>query len=172
MDNVIERKYLVHLLDANFNSDPSKTGLTFNWVRLGEDLESYAIELNPQVEIRKNIKGEQKVFHSGYETQSSVDTFYAYEGEPLFEKLSDIVNNRLTGEGCRTSHIDALMHVDKTTKALVCDWAWRENCKVVPQSMGGDTTGVQIPFNIMDEGHRKEGTLSQDADGNWSFTAN
>jgi len=167
---LIERKYLVHLIDANFNADPTKANATFNWIRLGEDLDTFQTDLNPQAEIRKNIIGEQKVFHSGYETQSSVGTYYAYDGEPLFEKLAEVVNNRMTGDGCRTSHIDALIHLD-AQKNIVCDWAWRENCKVIPQSIGGDTSGVQIPFVIMDEGHRTQGTIAQDANGVWSFTA-
>lgn len=161
----IERKYLAHFIDSNFNPDPTAVTTNsspgFNYVRLGQDLEAFAMELNPQVETRKNILGEQHVIHNGYETSSSVDTFYAYEGDPLFERLSDIANERLTGDDCRTSRVDALFHLD-AQKNLVCDWAYREDCWVVPQSLGGDTSGVQIPFQILDAGNRVIGTATYD----------
>lgn len=167
----IERKYLAHFVDANFNVDPANlaSGATFNYYRLGKDLESFAVELNPQVEIRKNILGEQNVNHQGYETQSAADTFYAYDGDPLFERLAEIANERLTGDGCRTSRVDALFHLD-SNKQLVCDWAYREDCWVVPQSVGGDTSGVQIPFQILDAGNRVAGTMTQGNDKTWTFT--
>ena len=82
----IERKYYAHFIDAAFG------GATPNYVRLGKDLEEYNEELNPDVEVKKNILGEQSVQHNGYEVQSEVDTFYAYLGDPLCEQLSDIAN--------------------------------------------------------------------------------
>ena len=60
----IERKYLAHYIDAAF-ADPADTSATTNYVRLGKDLEEYNEELNPDVEIQKNILGEQNVQHSG-----------------------------------------------------------------------------------------------------------
>ena len=51
----IERKYLAHYIDASFG------GNTANYVRLGKDLEEYNEELNPDVEVKKNIIGEQTV---------------------------------------------------------------------------------------------------------------
>lgn len=157
----IERKCLAHFIDSEFNVDPTKANATFNYVRLGQDLEAFAMEMNPQVETRKNILGEQNVVHNGYETSSAVDTFYAYEGEPLFERLAEIANERLTGDDCRTSRVDALFHLDES-KNLVCDWAYREDCWVIPQSIGGDTSGVQIPFQILDAGNRVAGTATYD----------
>lgn len=167
----VERKYLAHFIDAGFNADPTKNGVTFNYVRLGKDLEAFADELNPQIDIRKNILGEQNVTHSGYEAQSSVDTFYAYDGDPLFEQLALIANERRTGDACRTTRVDALFHVGDNN-ALVCDWAFREDCWIVPTSVGGDTSGVQIPFQIYDSGNRVEGTMERNASNVWTFTPN
>ena len=66
---MIERKYLAHYLDASFN------GTSATYVRLGKDLEEYNEELNPDVEVQKNILGEQTVKHSGYEVQADADPF-------------------------------------------------------------------------------------------------
>jgi hypothetical protein len=143
----IERKYLAHLIDASFG------GTSTNYIRLGTDLEEYNIEMNPDSETRKNILGETSTVLKGYEPSGNVDTYYAYEGDPLFEHLADIVNNRSTGSACNTTVIDVLIKSDETV-----EWAYREDVIVIPQSMGGDTGGVQIPFEIHYNGNRTKGT--------------
>lgn len=144
---MMERKYLMHFIDANFGSG------TANYVRLGEDLEEYNEELNPQVEVKQNILGDQRVKHSGYQVQSSVEPFYAYENEPLFAKLAAIANERKTGDDCKTTKVDVL--VDENGTQI---WAFREDVYVVPNSVGGDTSGVQIPFTVYNAGNRTAGT--------------
>lgn len=146
INDKIERKYLAHYIDSSFG------GGTATYVRLGKDLEEYNIELNPDVETTKNILGENSINVKGYEVSSSVDTFYAREGDPLFEQLSDIVNNRSTGTALETTVVDVL--VDSAGNVV---WAYRENVVVTPQSIGGDGGGVQIPFQINYNGSRVEG---------------
>lgn len=143
----IERKYLAHFIDASFGGD------TPNFVRLGKDLEEFIEELNPDVEVKKNILGEQNVVHNGYEVQSEVDPFYAYTGDPLYEKLVLIANERKTGDDCKTTKVDVLLNEDGTV-----EWAYREDVYVVPNSVGGDTSGVQIPFTVYNAGNRVAGT--------------
>jgi hypothetical protein len=149
----IERKYLAHFIDASFG------GETPNYVRLGKDLEEYNEELNPDVEVQKNILGEQNVKHNGYEVQSEVDPFYAYTGDPLFEQLAEIANERKTGDDCKTTKVDVLLKTDGTV-----EWAYREDVVVVPNSFGGDTSGVQIPYAVYNAGNRVKGT--------WNTTSN
>ena len=148
----IERKYLAHFIDASFG------GETLNYVRLGKDLEEYNEELNPDVAGQKNILGEQNVVHNGYEVQSEVEPFYAYEGDPLFTQLCKVANDRLTGDDCLTTKVDALLNADGTVA-----WAYREDCYVVPTQVGGDTSGVQVPFTVYNAGNRVKGT--------WDVTA-
>lgn len=63
----IERKYLAHFLDAKFGvKTQGEETYTPNYTRLGKDLEEYNEELNPDVEVNKNILGEQNVVHNGY----------------------------------------------------------------------------------------------------------
>lgn len=144
----IERKYLAHYLNSNFGG----VG-TADYQRLGKDLEGYNEELNPDVEVMKNILGEQNVTHKGYEVQSEVDPYYADFGDPLYDALSEIVNERKTGDACLTQKVDVL--VDGTGRV---DWAYREDVYVIPKSIGGDTSGVQIPFSIYNAGNRVAGT--------------
>ena len=143
----IERKYLAHFIDASFG------GETPNFVRLGKDLKEFIEELNPDVEVKKNILGEQNVVHNGYEVQSEVDPFYAYTGDPLYEQLALIANERKTGDDCKTTKVDVLLKEDGTV-----EWAYREDVYVVPNSVGGDTSGVQIPFTVYNAGNRVAGT--------------
>lgn len=160
MANKIERKYLAHFLDASFGTGSA----TPNYVRLGTDLEEYNLDLNPDIEVSKNIIGDGTIKHNGYEPQSDVDTFYAVTGDPLFEALSDIANERKTGDDCKTTAVDVLLN-DKG----VVTWAYREDVMVVPTSMGGDTSGVQIPFSVYYCGNRTKGTFDVTTK---TFTAN
>lgn len=144
----IERKYLAHYIDEKFDSKaPSYT-------RLGKDLEEYSIEMNPDSETTKNILGETSIIVKGYEPSGNVDTYYAYEGDALFTHLSGIVNDRSTGSALETTVIDVL--VNASGEVI---WAYKEDAIIIPQSMGGDTGGVQIPFEIHYNGNRTKGTF-------------
>lgn len=157
MASKIERKYLAHYIDASFGAE------TPNYVRIGKHLEEYNVELNPDIEITKNIWGEQSVDHNGYEVQSEVDPFYAVKGDPLFKQLALIANERKTGDDCLTTVVDVLVNEDGTV-----EWAYREDVFVVPNSIGGDTSGVQIPYSIYNAGERVKGTFNTNSK---SFTA-
>lgn len=143
----IERKYLAHYIDASFGGEAT------NYVRLGKDLEEFNDELNPDVETKKNIIGEQSVNHKGYDVQTSVDTFYADKEDALSEQLEKIVNERRNGDACCTTRVDVLLAENGTVV-----WAYREDVVIVPTSFGGDTSGVQIPFTIYNNGNRVKGT--------------
>ena len=151
----IERKYLAHFLGAKFGvKTQGEETYTPNYTRLGKDLEEYNEELNPDVEVNKNILGEQNVVHNGYEVQSEVDPFYAYSGDPLFERLAKIANERLTGDDCMTTKVDVLLNSAAPWHGPTAK-TW-----VVPESVGGDTSGVQIPFTVYNAGNRVKGHLS------------
>ena len=151
---MIERKYLAHYIDSAFDS--SKPA----YIRLGKDLEEYSIELNPDVETKKNILGENSVAVNGYEVTSTVDPYYYEYDESLSEKIMGIAMNRTTGDGCKTTTVDVLLKPGANAdSAPTVVWAYREDCYVVPQSVGGDTSGVQIPFELHRAGNRVKGTF-------------
>lgn len=146
MYNPIERKYLAHYIDESFGNK--------QYVWLGDDLEEYEDELNADVEVETNILGEQNIKHNGYDTEGEVDPYYANYGSLLFERLSVIANDRKKGESCNTTKIDVLL-----TEEMSVVWAYREDVTVIPDSVGGDTSGVQIPFGIYSRGNRVKGTF-------------
>lgn len=151
---MIERKYLAHYIDASFG------GGTVSHVRLGKDLEEYNEELNPDVEVAKNIIGEQSVKHSGYEVQADVDPFYFEDyDDVLSEKIMELANTRATGDKCKTTMVDVLLKPGTTEDAApTVVWAYREDAYVIPNSVGGDTSGIQTPFTIYKAGNRVKGT--------------
>ena len=155
---MIERKCYAHYLDAAFDMTYKAT----NYARLGKDLEEYNEELNPQVEVSSNILGEQSVKHSGYQAQAEVSPYY-YENyeDALSNKMFELLNTRATGDKCKTSMVDALLKFDEEDPEngpIDVVWAYREDVYAIPNSAGGDTSGVQTPFTIYKAGNRVKGT--------------
>lgn len=146
----IDRKYMAHLLDASFGGD------TPNWVRLGKDLEEYNVELNPDTETSKNILGESTFKHNGYEVSADADPYYAEVGDPLFEHLQLIVDERAKDDTCKTKALEVHMWTGTDTSME----AYQQECYVVPNSYGGDTSGYQIPFTVYYTGERVKGTYN------------
>ena len=68
-----------------------------------------------------------------------------YEGDPKAGKVKIPV---------RDTKVDVLL--DNTGKVI---WAYREDIVVVPNSIGGDTSGIKIPFSIHNNGNRTKGTF-------------
>lgn len=147
-----ERKLYAHFIDASMN------GTTANYVRIGDDLEEYNIDLNPSVTQFRNILGESKIRNEGYEPSGSVSPYYYTDDDTLAAAVWGIADGRITGSGCETTVIDVLIDDDDSTMTS-CP-AYKENVKIVPQSMGGDTSGVQIPFQVYYNGSRVAGTFS------------
>ena len=138
---MVERKYLAHFIDASFGND--------EYVRLGKDLEEFSENLNPQVDAKRNILGENSVHVFGYQPQSEVTPYYIDYSDSLSEKLMDIINNRKVGDDLNTTIVDVLLKPGATSDtAPTVQWAYREDCVIVPSSAGGNTNGVQAPFSI------------------------
>lgn len=144
----IERKFMAHLIDADFNTEKP------NWWRIGKDLEEFNMELNPDTETSKNILGETTFKHNGYEESAEVDPYYANTEDPIFPKLQQIVDERATGDACKTSQLEVHMWEGDETAGFE---AYKQDCYVIPNSYGGDTSGYQIPFGVYPVGTRTKG---------------
>ena len=154
-----ERKYLAHLIDAAFDMTHTKT----NYIRIGKDLEDFTMNMAPEVDSKRNILGENAVYVSGYDASGSVDPFYYEYNDELSEKIWDLAMSRATGDACRTSYVDVLLAPPEEVggKPTVIE-AWREDCMVLRESYGGDSTGIQMPFEIRPVGNRVKGTFDMD----------
>lgn len=156
----IDRKYMGHLIDAGKLCHGTET----EYERLGQDLEEYNVELNPDTETTKNILGQTSFKHNGYEESSEASPYYAYTDSTLFEKLQTIVDYRHKDDNCKTNAIEVHLWDEVSSGGCV---AWQQGCYVVPTSYGGDTSGYQIPFTVNYFGERtkgvfKDGTFTPD----------
>ena len=141
----IERKYLAHFLEVAEGS----------YVRLGKDLEEYSPELGAQVEKTQNILGETAVNLVSYEKTGAVETYYAETGDPLFQKLQQILDESLTLDSCRCAMVEVKLW-DGQGSAFP---AIREECVLEINSYGGDTQGYKIPFTVHYTGIKEKGTF-------------
>ena len=170
----IERKFMAHYIDTAFAKDTTST-VSPSWYRIGEDLEEYSVELNPDTEVVKNILGNTKFNHNGYEPTADADPFYARVGDPLFVKLQDIVDSRHQGDQCKTSALEVHLwdNGDTSDTGYSEDKyvAYRQFCYCVPTSYGGDTSGYQIPFSVNYVGDRIKGKFQPNSTtGGGTFT--
>lgn len=147
----LKRSCLAHYLDSSFGS-----GTAPEWFLIGKDIEDMSVELNPDMEQVKNILDETSVNDNGYEPSMDADPYYANPDDAIYEKISDIAMNRLTGDDCKTTILEVL--IDNTSETS--HKAWTEDVIVKPQSYGGAQGGVNIPYQVMFNGNRKEGTVS------------
>lgn len=157
----IARKYMAHYLDSSF-------GGTESWYRIGEDLEEYNVEMNPDTEVKKNILGNSTFIHNGYEPSADSDPFYARVGDALFEQLQKIVDEQASDDTLKTKALEVHLWDGDATSGYT---AYRQDCYVVPQSYGGDTSGYQIPYSVNYVGDKTEGTFVPDGSGGGTFTA-
>ena len=160
------RKYAAHVIDASFG------GATPIWYRIGEDNDSLAVEMNPDTEVRKNILGTSSFVHNGYEPSANVDTFYAKRGDKLFNKLHNAVKTQESGDGLKTVWMDVYLWNKGTDNNATVYEASQQTCYVIPDSYGGDTSGVQIPFTANFIGERTAGAYNPTSKtftaGTWS----
>lgn len=145
----LKRQALLHYIDASFGSGTPK------WFLIGKDIDSMSVELSPDTETKKNILGETSISDNGYEPKLSADPYYANPEDSIYEQLKNIAMNRLTGDDCKTKILEVLVDKDEGPYD-----AWTEDVILKPQSYGGGTEGVAIPFDVGFDGNREQGTVT------------
>lgn len=137
--------------------DTDATQAAPNYIRLGTDLEEFTVEMNANVETKKNILGQTSVSIDSYEPQASVEPYYAVVGDPMFLRLQKIYDERLTLDDLKTHVLEVHLWEETTTGVFV---AYREDAIIEIVSGGGDGTGLQFPFNIHHTGNRVKGLFT------------
>lgn len=146
----LERKAYATYIDASFGA------VSPVWFLLGKDIEDMSVELNPDLETRKNILGETSVKDNGYEPSMTADPYYANPDDAIYEKLKDIAMKRLKGDDCKTKILEVIVDPEDGGTHE----AYTEDVIVKPNSYGGDTSGFAIPFTVNFDGNRKAGTAT------------
>ena len=153
------RKCLAHYVDAAFDATYAKT----DYQLIGADLTTFNVTLNPQIETTTNILGETSVVHKGYQPSSNVDTFYHDAKKALEAKIIELAMSRkFDGDACKTSYVEVLYQEGETEGAEpTLIHAYREDIVCAITNYGGDTSGVQSPFDIHYAGNRVMGTFDR-----------
>ncbi len=160
----LNREALAHYLDTTFKLTASSA----EWEIIGDDIEEMSMELNPDTETSKNILGQTKTKDNGYEPSMDADPYYANPDKKLYPMLRDIALDRKKGYACRTLLLEVIIEDTDAKNHL----AYVQEVMVKPQSYGGDTGGLNIPFNVSEDGKRTKGyvTAATLAEGNPTFT--
>lgn len=161
----LERDALAHYLDTSFKGDAT----TAVWEILGDDIEEMSVDLNPDTETKKNIIGQTKTQDNGFEPSMDADPYYANPEKKLYPKLREIALDRLKGDKCKTLMLEVIVEDTAAAKHL----AYTQEVIVKPQSYGGDTSGVNIPFKVSEDGERTKGYVTAESlkTGNPAFKA-
>ena len=119
------------------------------WEALGKDNDDLSLELNPDTESSKNVLGESTFTHSGYEPEVGMDPYYADPDRPLFEKmLQNAVERKYADDDVLGQF--AVCYFDETMKdkESMSGDAYVQPAYLVPDSIGGDTAALGIPFTV------------------------
>ena len=143
----LERKYLAHFVDEGFGAEP------VSYKRLGKDLEDYSVNFNYSVDPKNNIIGDNSLNVQPPKLDSSASTYYAEKDDKIAMRLFEAGMEGST-ENLRTTVVDAVFDADGA-----CIVAYKHDCIVTPESAGGDTSGVNIPFKVTYAGNTQKGTF-------------
>ncbi len=154
----LNREALGHYLDTKFNTKVSQAAEA-QFEIIGDDIEQMSVELNSDTEQVKNILGQTRTKDNGYTPSMDADPFYADPDKKLYPKLRDIALGRLKGDACKTLMLEVL--VEDT--AAETHAAWLREVMVKPTSYGGGTEGVNIPFNVSEDGACVAGTVTAES---------
>lgn len=125
------------------------TAASGGWEALGKDDDDLSKDLNPDTETTKNVLGETTFTHKGYEPSVDMDTYYADPARILFDHLLEIaMEEKYGGTDCIGYFAEAFFtSVDEQAHTMT-GYCYVRKAWIVPQSVGGDTAGLGIPFTI------------------------
>lgn len=126
---------------ASFNST--------TWEALGRDNDDLSKSLNPDTETSKNVLGESTFKHSGYEPEAEIDPYYADPSSPLYEKLAAAAMQEKYGDDdIKGYFLEVIFDTVDASAGTMSGTGYMREAYIVPQSTGGDTAGLGIPFTI------------------------
>lgn len=157
----IKRESFKMFVDASETGD----GSTPEWEIIGKKIEDMSLEMNPNVETMTDITGDVQTTLDKYEKQTSVSPYYARKESKMAAWLYNVVREERTLSEVERTFLCVNVFAGSDGKFD----AWTQNGVVAVQSYGGNTKGLQIPYNIHWIGQKTFGTVAI-ADGVPTFT--
>jgi hypothetical protein len=125
------------------------TAASGGWEALGKDNDELTKELNPDTETTKNVLGETTFTHSGYEPEVDLDPYYMDPSRIMYDHLLECALQEKYGEGDLLGYFAEAFFTSANKEAqTMTGYCYVRRAWFVPQSVGGDTAGYNIPFNV------------------------
>lgn len=119
------------------------------WEAIGRDNDDLSKELNPDTETSKNVLGETTFTHRGYEPEVSVDPYYADPDCPLYDKLhAAAMQEKYDDASIKGYFVEVTFETVNIEAGTMSGTGFKREAYIVPQSIGGDTSGFAIPYTI------------------------
>ena len=133
------------------------------WEAIGKDNDDLSKELNADTESKKNVLGETSFEHKGYEPQVSVDPYYMDPARLMYAHLKDIAQKEAySEEECLGYFAEAFFESADEANHTMSGYCYVRRAWIVPQSVGGDTAGFAIPFNVNPVGGMEKKAITYD----------
>lgn len=131
------------------------------WEALGKDDDDLSKELNADTETKKNVLGETTFEHRGYEPEVSMDSYFMDPSRIMYEHLLDIaLQEKYSEEDLIGYFAEAFFTTVNEQSKTMTGYCYVRKAWYVPQSVGGDTSGYQIPFTITPVGPMEKKAIS------------
>lgn len=142
-------------------------GSTPVWEAVGKDNDDLSKELNPDTETSKNVLGETTFIHSGYEPEISVDPYYMDPDRQMYTHMLEVALQEKYGESdLKGKFAEAFFTTVNAQTKTMSGTCYVRDAWIVPQSVGGDTSGYAIPYTITPVGAMQTKSISYNMETN------
>lgn len=137
------------------------------WELIGDKVEEMMLNMNPNVETITDVTGNTTTTLDRYEVQTDVTPMRAKKESKLAQWLYEVVRDEKTLSEVEKEFLCVnVFDATTTTTGEAPDTvtttvyaAWTQKAIVAVQSYGGNSAGLDIPFNIHWTGKRTHGTF-------------
>ena len=147
---LIPRKEFMHFVNVGTTAEPE-------WELLGEGIEELSREMNNNVETTTDILGNTNTTVTKGNQVSSFDPFKCRKDSKLFAKLYEIYTDDKELSDCEMEFLEVSVF-DKVSDGVYN--AVKQTGAVDLKSVGGDTTGLDMPFDVNYIGSKTKGTFT------------
>ncbi len=145
-------------------ADVAATAGSPEWELLGDKVEELTLAMNPNVETVTDVTGNTSTTLDRYEVQTDISPVRAKRDSKLAGILYSIVKEEKTLSDVERTFLCVNVFDSTTTgegaEAATVYAAWTQKAVIAVQSFGGNTQGLDIPFNIHWIGKRTHGTFN------------
>lgn len=132
---------------------------TPTWEIIGSKVEDMSLSMNPNVTTVTDVTGETLTVLDKYEVQTDVSPMRAKRDSAFFAILYDIVKEEKTLSDVEKTFLCVNVFDSTGEGSSVTYAAWTQKAVVAVQNYGGDTEGLDIPFNLHWFGPKTYGTF-------------